>query len=101
MNGFVCKDVIKGVIFFDGEIDGKYIQFGVCFIEEFFDVSKGWVKGFWMVEYKISDVEVIKFVMYFEFLIFVEVQFELFMSKCGQFIVVCFIKFIEVVCGQF
>jgi hypothetical protein len=100
MNGFVRKDVIKGVTFFDGEIDGKHIQSGACFIEEPLDASKGRAKGFRTVEYKTSDAEVIKPVMHLEFPISAEVQFELLTSKRGQSIVVRSIKPIEAVRAQ-
>lgn len=64
---FEKEQVVKGVTFFEGAIDGKQLNSGTVFIESELDVSKGNAKGVRTVEYKADSSEVIKRVMHNEF----------------------------------
>jgi hypothetical protein len=100
MNGFIRRDVIKGVSYFEGDIDGNRIESGACFIEEPLDVSKGRSKGFRTVEYKLKEIEIAKGLINFDYPLSAEVHFELLTTKRGQSIVISAVKPIEVVRGQ-
>jgi hypothetical protein len=80
METFEKKQIIKGVSFFDGVIDGKEIRSGVVFIEHQLDESKGNAKGFRTVELK-ADCEAVKMVINQDYPLNANVLYEMRVSK--------------------
>ena len=77
------KVVIKGVSFFDGEIDGKKIKSGSLHIEEAFGASDPNSSGFKTVPYSVADPENCRGLMTREFPIHAEIDFEINATKAG------------------
>lgn len=77
------KVVIKGVSFFDGEIDGKKIKSGSLHIEESFSSADQNSKGFKTVPYTVADPEHVRHLMQREFPIHAEVDLEINATKAG------------------
>lgn len=77
------KVVIKGVSFFDGEIDGKKIKSGSLHIEEAFGSADPNSKGFKTVQYSVADPELVRPFMQSLFPVHAEVDFEINATKAG------------------
>lgn len=83
MSGFTRNDVIKGINFFHGDIDGSTIDVGKIFIEEPLSEARGTSKGFRTVEYKTADSGAVRAISHLEFPLTAEVQYELKASSKG------------------
>lgn len=93
MSGFTRKDIIKGVNFFVGPIDGKDYDNGKIFIEEPLTEKSGSSKGFRTVEYRCENSTPVKAIIHNEFPLTCEVTYDLQSdSKGGAIIVVKAIK---------
>jgi hypothetical protein len=63
MKNFSRTVLLKGINFFEGEIDGKVIVSAVAHVEEELDLSKNNAKGCRTVEYKVVDIAKVKALM--------------------------------------
>ena len=91
METFVKQQVVKGVSFFDGEIDGKSVKSGSVFIESQMDEKSGTAKGFRTVEYK-TNIDVVKPIIHLEFPINAEVHYAMKVTKGNNTMVIEQIK---------
>lgn len=80
MNNWDKQLTVKGVTFFDGDIDGKRVQSGTVYIEEQMDEKSGNAKGFRTVEYKTTP-DVVKRVIHNDFPITAQVFFSMKVTK--------------------
>lgn len=85
---FEKEQVISGVAFFDGNIDGKQLNSGTLFILQELDVSKGSAKGQRTVEKKCDGAEIVKCLMHLEFPLKCKVTYEERVSKGAERMVV-------------
>jgi hypothetical protein len=99
MNSWNRQQIIKGVSYFDGVIDGKEIKSGSVFIEEQMDERGGNAKGFRTVEYK-TTADVVKRIIHNEFPINGDVTFAMKVSKGSNTVVVEELKPLGRVAGQ-
>ncbi len=86
METFTKSQVVSGVSFFDGNIDGKEIKSASVFIESAMD--KGNAKGRRTVEFKCLDADVVKRVFDKDFPAQCEVEYGLQVSKGAHSMVV-------------
>lgn len=84
--------VVKGVSFFEGQIDGKQMSSASIFVEEKMDEKSGTAKGFRTVEHKCVNADVIKRVFNNDFPMSAEVSLELLVKKGTQSFVVTALK---------
>jgi hypothetical protein len=89
---FEKDQVVEGVAFFFGDIDGKQLNSGTIFIKSELDQSKGNAKGFRTVEYKADNSEVIKRVLHNEFPVRCKVTYEMRVTKSSNQMIVVDIK---------
>lgn len=80
--------VISGVAFFDGEIDGKKLDSGTLFILQELDGKNKNAKGQRTVEKKCDSSEIVKGVMHLEFPIKCRVVYEERVTKAAEKLVV-------------
>lgn len=66
---------VCGVKFFDDSIDGKKIDSGKVYIEEFLDFTRGRAKGYATQEYALANSEAAKALMHNEFPLVCDVEF--------------------------
>ncbi len=85
---FEKDQVVDGVAFFDGTIDGKTLNSGTVFIKSELDTSKGNAKGFRTVEYKADSADVIKPVLHNEFPLRCKVIYEMRVTKSSNQMVI-------------
>jgi hypothetical protein len=83
MNEWKKQLIVKGVSFFDGEIDGKRIESGSVFIEEELDARNGNAKGIRTVDYK-TTAAVVKKAIHNEFPCTCDVTFGMKTTKNGN-----------------
>ncbi len=69
------KVKVTGVSFFKDTIDGKAIDSGSVFIEEYLDESTGRSKGFATQKYSLGEAAKAKSIMHNEFPLMCEVEF--------------------------
>ena len=80
--------VISGVAFFDGEIDGKKLDSGTLFILQELDEKNKNAKGQRTVEKKCDSSQVVKSIMHLEFPIKCRVVYEERVSKSAEKLIV-------------
>ncbi|SMB28123.1 conserved protein of unknown function [Sterolibacterium denitrificans] len=88
MEMFEKEQVISGVAFFDGNIDGKQLNSGTLFILQELDSSKGTAKGQRTVEKKCDSAEIVKRIQHLEFPLRCKVTYEERVSKGSERMVV-------------
>ncbi len=88
MSGFTRKDVIKGVNFFVGNVDGTDYNNGKIFIEEPLVEKNGSSKGFRTVEYKCENSTPVKAIIHNEFPLTCEVAYDLQSDAKGHHVIV-------------
>lgn len=85
---FEKDQVVSGVSFFDGQIDGKQLNSGVLFILQELDTKNKNAKGQRTVEKKCDSDQVVKGIMHLEFPIKCHIVYEERVSKTAEKLVV-------------
>lgn len=85
---FEKDQVVSGITFFDGNIDGKALNSGTIYILNELDTSRDNSKGSRTVETKCDSSEVVKRLMHLEFPLKCKVTYELRVTKAAEKMVV-------------
>lgn len=85
---FEKEQVISGVSFFDGNIDGKQLNSGTLFILQELDASRSNAKGQRTVEKKCDSAEIVKKLIHHEFPLKCRLTYEERVSKGAERMVV-------------
>jgi len=85
---FEKDQVVSGVAFFDGQIDGKQLNSGTLFILQELDGKNKNAKGQRTVEKKCDSDQVVKAIMHLEFPIKCHIVYEERVSKSAEKLVV-------------
>lgn len=85
---FEKEQVVNGVSFFEGAIDGKNLSSGTLFILQELDDSKGNAKGQRTVEKKCDSAEVVKRIVHNDFPLKCRVVYEERVSKSAEKLIV-------------
>lgn len=80
--------VISGIAFFDGEIDGKKLDSGTLFILQELDGKNKNAKGQRTVEKKCDSAEIVKAIMHLEFPVKCKVIYEERVTKAAEKLIV-------------
>lgn len=88
METYEKEQVVHGVAFFDGEIDGKKLNSGTLFVKQEMDNSRGNAKGERTVEKKCDNSEIVKKLMHLEFPIKCKIVYEERVSKSAERLIV-------------
>lgn len=88
METYEKEQVVHGVAYFDGEIDGKKLNSGTLFVKQEMDNSRGNAKGERTVEKKCDSAEIVKRLMHLEFPIKCRIVYEERVSKSAERLIV-------------
>ena len=88
---FEKDQIVEGVTFFVGTIDGKNLNSGTVFIKSEIDTSKGNAKGCRTVEYK-TDSEVVKKIIHNEYPLRCRITYEMKVTKASNSMVIVDVK---------
>lgn len=85
---FEKEQIISGVAFFDGTIDGKQLNSGTLFILQELDTSRASAKGQRTVEKRCDSAEIVRRIIHLEFPLKCKVTYEERVSKGAERMVV-------------
>lgn len=85
---FEKEQVVSGIAYFDGNIDGKQLNSGTLFILQELDNSKGTANGERTVEKKCDSADIIKRLMHNEFPLKCKITYEERVSKGAERMIV-------------